>query len=214
MRSSIDSTKLALGLLVAVCLSFVPSLVDAQAEWMNGDYTAEPPCGGGVRLAMNEKSNGMTREQMISHIRAANEVAKEWKTFGHHPFGAVLVGPDNQQILMNQGNISVVRHAETELARRAAETYGPGYLSKCTLVTTMEPCVMCSGNIYFANIGRVVFGATEEALAKLTGTSKMNPTMNLPCRQVFDAGQKSIQVSGPFPELEEELIEPHKGFWK
>jgi hypothetical protein len=38
--------------------------------------------------------------------------------------------------------------------------------------------------------------------------------MSLPCRQVFAAGQKAIQVHGPFPELEAELIAPHQGFWK
>ncbi|MDZ4833345.1 MAG: hypothetical protein SGJ27_06045 [Candidatus Melainabacteria bacterium] len=73
---------------------------------------------------------------------------------------------------------------------------------------------MCSGNIYFANIGNVVYGGTEEMLKKLTGDSKMNLTMNLPCRKVFESGQKSITVEGPFLELGEELVEPHKGFWK
>lgn len=166
------------------------------------------------KISLNEKSNDMTRAQIIRHLRAANEVAKEMMKFGHHPFGAVLVAPDNEQILMHQGNIDVVRHAETELSRRAAETYSPDYLATCTLVTTMEPCVMCSGTIYFANIGRVVFGASESTLGKLTGTSKANPTMNLPCKQVFDAGQKPIQVIGPISEMEEELVAPHKGFWK
>ncbi len=134
--------------------------------------------------------------------------------FGHHPFGAILVAPDHQTVLMRQGNLSVVRHAEAELARRAAETYSADYLANCTLVTTMEPCVMCAGNVYFANIGNVVFGATEKTLGELTGKSEMNPTMNLPCRQVFAAGQKSINVYGPFPDLESELIAPHQGFWK
>jgi len=65
----------------------------------------------------------------------------------------------------------------------------------------------------FANLGKVLYGASESVLKKLTGTSKVNPTMNLPCKQVFDAGQKSIVVMGPIAELEGELIEPHKGFW-
>jgi tRNA(Arg) A34 adenosine deaminase TadA len=156
----------------------------------------------------------MTHEQIIRALRAANEVAKEMKKFGHHPFGAVLVGPGNEQIIMSQGNVNVVRHAETELSRRAAETYSSEYLSKCTLVTTMEPCAMCAGTMYWANIGSLVFGGTEAALKRLTGSSKMNETLSLPCKQVFDSGQKSIQVVGPIPEMEEELLEPHHGFWK
>jgi len=184
MKPLSSLAKLAL----AVTLALVPSPASAQTD--------------------------MSQAQMLTFLRAANDVAKEWMKFGHHPFGAVLVGPDNQTVLMKQGNLSVVRHAETELTRRAAEAYSPEYLANCTLVTTFEPCVMCSGNIYFANIGRVVFGATEELLGKLTGTSQVNPTMNLPCRKVFAAGQKSIKVFGPFPELETELIAPHQGFWK
>jgi tRNA(Arg) A34 adenosine deaminase TadA len=156
----------------------------------------------------------MNQEQIIRALRAANEVAKEMRKFGHHPFGAVLVGPDNEQIIMRQGNINVVRHAETELSRRAAETYSPEYLANCTLVTTMEPCAMCAGTIYWANVGRVVYGGSEEALRKLTGSSKMNETLSMPCKQVFDSGQKSIQVIGPIPEMEEELFEPHQEFWK
>lgn len=64
----------------------------------------------------------MTLEQMIVHIRAANGVARNAAAHDHHPFGALLVGPDNA-ILMRQGNINTVRHAETELARRAANAY-------------------------------------------------------------------------------------------
>lgn len=86
----------------------------------------------------------MTRDQMIAHLRAAGEVAVDAMAHGHHPFGAVLVGPDNH-ILMRQGNISTVRHAETELARRAADAYSPEFLWTCTLVSTGESCAMCPG---------------------------------------------------------------------
>ena len=51
-------------------------------------------------------------------------------------------------------------------------------------------------------------------MKKLTGANKNNPTMSLPCRTVFKAGQKPILVAGPFPELEGELVAPHRSFWK
>ncbi|MCZ6674121.1 MAG: deaminase, partial [Verrucomicrobia bacterium] len=63
----------------------------------------------------------------------------------HHPFGAVLVAPDNKTVLMKQPNVEVVRHAETELAGRAAGEYERSLLWNCTLVTTIEPCLMCAG---------------------------------------------------------------------
>ncbi len=155
----------------------------------------------------------MTRDQMIAHLRAANETAREAAAHGHHPFGTVLVGPDDR-ILMRQGNLDVVRHAETETARRAAAAYRPDYLWQCTLVTTFEPCAMCTGTLYWANIGRLVYGADETKLAALTGTSQKNPTMTLPSRTVLASGQKPVEVHGPFPEIEDELVAPHRDFWK
>ncbi|GHF43114.1 nucleoside deaminase [Seohaeicola zhoushanensis] len=155
----------------------------------------------------------MTRDEMISNLRAANEVAMATAAHGHHPFGAVLVGPDGA-VLMRQGNISTVRHAETELARRAAEAYAPEFLWTCTLVTTGEPCAMCAGTLYWANIGRLVYGYEESQLLALTGDHAENPTMSLPARSVLGSGQKTIDVAGPFPELEEELLAPHRDFWQ
>lgn len=155
----------------------------------------------------------MTRDQMLAHLRAADAVAREAAAHGHHPFGAVLVGPDDM-ILMRQGNIDTVRHAETELARRAAAAYEPVFLWKCTLVSTGEPCAMCTGTLYWANIGRLVYGYEENKLLALTGDNARNPTMDLPSRTVLRHGQKKIEVVGPFPEIEEELLAPHLTFWK
>jgi tRNA(Arg) A34 adenosine deaminase TadA len=150
---------------------------------------------------------------MLAHLRAADEVAREAATHGHHPFGAVLVGPDDR-ILMRQGNIDTVRHAETELGRRAATAYRPDFLWSCTLVSTGEPCAMCTGTLYWANIGRLVYGYEETKLLALTGDHAENPTMSLASRTVLGSGQKQIEVFGPFPEMEEELLAPHLDFWQ
>lgn len=150
---------------------------------------------------------------MISHLRAANAVARDAAVHGHHPFGAVLVGPDDA-VLMRQANIDTVRHAETELARRAATAYSPDFLWSCTLVTTGEPCAMCTGTLYWANIGRLVYGYEETKLLELTGDHPANPTMNMASRTVLAAGQKNVAVHGPFPEIEDELLAPHRDFWR
>ena len=146
-------------------------------------------------------------------LKTANEVAIKAVEEGHHPFGAILVGPDLKTILMRQGNVNTVQHAESELARRAYLEYDPDYLWTCALVTTLEPCAMCSGTIYWANIGTVVFGASETDLKELTGADPENPTMNLPCRNVFASGQKNLKVYGPLPSLRDSLLAPHKDFW-
>jgi tRNA(Arg) A34 adenosine deaminase TadA len=155
----------------------------------------------------------MTRDQMIAHILTANTVAHEAAEHGHHPFGAVLVGPDDR-ILMRQGNIGTVRHAEVELARRAAEAFPADFLWNCTLVSTGEPCAMCTGALYWANIGRLVYGFEEAKLLAETGDHPDNPTLNLASRTVLAAGQKPVEVVGPFPEIEDKLLAPHRTFWR
>jgi tRNA(Arg) A34 adenosine deaminase TadA len=115
---------------------------------------------------------------------------------------------------MRQGNIDTVHHAETELARRAAAAYPPEFLWTCTLVSTGEPCAMCTGTLYWANIGRLVYGFEEAKLLALTGDHAENPTMSLAARTVLGSGQKPIEVVGPFPEIEDELLAPHRTFWR
>ena len=156
----------------------------------------------------------MTADQITRHLRRANDVAKRAMANGHHPFGAVLVAPDHQTVLAEQCNVDAVNHAESVLSRTAALNYSPAYLGQCTLVTTFEPCAMCAATAYWANIGRIVYGASEEKLLALTGNHAANPTLSLPCRQVFASGQKAIEVIGPVPELEAELLAVHASFWK
>ena len=140
----------------------------------------------------------MTRDQMLAHLRAADAVAREAAAHGHHPFGCVLVGPDDR-ILMRQGNIDVVRHAETELCRRAAAAYPADFLWTCTLVSTGEPCAMCTGTLYWANIGRLVYGFEEAKLLAETGDHAENPTMSLAARTVLGSGQKPDRGRWPLP---------------
>jgi tRNA(Arg) A34 adenosine deaminase TadA len=107
-----------------------------------------------------------------------------------------------------------VNHAEAVLAREAARRYSPEALWHCTLYTTVEPCCMCAGTQYWAHIGRLVYGMSERALLALTGDHAENPTLDLPCRDVFAHGQKRIAVIGPVPEVEAEIAALHADFWR
>jgi len=156
----------------------------------------------------------MYQDQIVRHLRRANEVALRAASMGRHPFGALLVAPDGETVLAEQGNIDTVNHAESTLARTAAANWPSEYLARCTLVTTVEPCAMCTGTLYWANIGRVVYGASEEALLALTGNHAENPTLSLPCREVIARGQKVVEVIGPVAELETELLAPHRDVWR
>ena len=156
----------------------------------------------------------MTPAQVLEHLRRANAVARDTAAQGHHPFGAVLIDGDDETVLLEQGNVSTVEHAESLLARTAAARYTPEHLWRCTLVTTVEPCAMCAGTQYWAHIGRLVYGMSERRLLELTGNHSENPTLDLPCRAVFGAGQKEIDVIGPVPDAEDEIAALHRDFWQ
>jgi len=160
-------------------------------------------------------AQGLTpnREQLLRHLRHSNEVAERAVSLGHHPFGAVLVGPDQETVLLEQCNIDTVNHAESTLARVAATNYSPEFLWSCTLYTSVEPCCMCAGTAYWANIGRIVFGITEAQLLEETGNHGKNPTMSVSSRYVFDHCQKAVELIGPVLEIQAEILVLHKKFW-
>ena len=152
--------------------------------------------------------------QMQRHLRSANAIAQRALDAGHHPFGALLVAPDHETVLIEQGNVDTVNHAEAVLARDAAKRFSPEFLWHCTLYTTVEPCCMCAGTQYWAHIGRLVYGMEERQLLALTGNHAENPTLELPCREVFARGQKAIQVWGPVAQVEGEIARLHGSFWR
>ncbi|EDX86729.1 Cytidine and deoxycytidylate deaminase zinc-binding region domain protein [Synechococcus sp. PCC 7335] len=156
----------------------------------------------------------LTSTQIIEHLRYANTIAMRAQQFGHHPFGAILVAPDDQTVLMAQGNVDTVNHAESVLLRTAVTNFSAKYLWNCTLYTTVEPCAMCAATQYWANVGRLVYGLSETTLLEITKNHSENPTLNLPCREVFSRGQKSITIEGPVAEVESEIAAVHRRFWQ
>lgn len=160
---------------------------------------------------MNEKDKEM--------LRVCVAVAHEAMLQGNHPFGALLADKDGN-ILMKQGNAFTeggsAYHAETLLCLKAAREYSPEFLSTCTLYTNFEPCCMCTGAVYWSNIGRICYGMTERELLKCTGDNDENPTFDLSSREVVKHGQKDIEIVGPTDdeELKALIIHDHLDFWK
>lgn len=159
----------------------------------------------------------MERSIDIRNLKRCVEISQASKDSGNTPFGALLADQDGT-VLLEQPNVEITDkkctgHAETQLAEKASGLYSKEFLAECTLYSTAEPCAMCSGAIYWAGIGRVVYGMSEKDLLAHTGADPQNPTFDLPCREVFAKGQKKITVEGPFPELVEEIAEVHKGYW-
>jgi len=72
---------------------------------------------------------------------------------------------------------------------------------------------MCTGAIYWAGIGRVVFAMSEADLRAITGDHPQNPTLALPCRDVLAAGSRLTPVEVVGPLVADEAAVHHRGFW-
>lgn len=158
----------------------------------------------------------MDRNQDIAYLTRTIELADEAVSEGNHPFGSILVAADGTVLCEAKNSFVVDRgpgHAESNLARHAAREFDTDTLQRATLYTSVEPCSMCSGTIYWAEIGAVVYGMSEKQLGEITGDDPGNPTQNLECRTVLASGQRHIEVRGPFPELIERIVAQHKEFW-
>ena len=143
-------------------------------------------------------------------------MAKAARDGGDHPFGSVLADKSGR-ILARQGNGYTseggdrTAHGDRLLASWAARNLSLDELKDCTLYTSAEPCAMCAGAIYWAGIGRVVYGQTERGLKEQTGAHEENPTLDLPCEIVFNAGQRPTELVGPM--LEDEAAQLQADFW-
>ena len=157
---------------------------------------------------------GAARDE--SFLRRTFDVARRSMRNGNHPFGAILVD-DQANVLIETENGYMpahdgTAHAERVLATEACRTLGRDVLATSTLYSSTEPCAMCAGAIYWAGIGRVVYGLSEHRLRTITGNHPENPTLDLPCREVFARGQRPTEVVGPL--LEDEAAALHKGVWE
>jgi tRNA(Arg) A34 adenosine deaminase TadA len=147
-------------------------------------------------------------------LRHSFTLAYKAREIGNHPFGAVLVGPQNELLLEAENTVETAKditaHAELNLVRLASAEYDPHALSLCTIYASTEPCPMCAGAIFWSGIGRVVYGVSEAGLYHLVGVDS-SEVLQLPCREVLAHGARPVEVIGPM--LEEEGLQVHKGYW-
>jgi tRNA(Arg) A34 adenosine deaminase TadA len=149
------------------------------------------------------------------HLRAAFEIARRARRNGNHPFGAVLVDAFGARILEAENTVVTgndsTGHAETNLMRIASHTLSGVARSRSTIYTSAEPCAMCAGAIYWANVRRVVFGLSQDELYAITGGVPQELALTMPCRDVFAQGAHFVAVEGPV--LVDEAAAVHEGFW-
>lgn len=149
-------------------------------------------------------------------LRRAFALANSAVSHGNHPFGALLADARGNILLEAENGFmpshDATAHAERLIATMASIQFRSDALTTATLYSSAEPCAMCAGAIYWAGIGRLIYGLSESRLKAMTGNHLENPTLDLPCRTVFAAGQRQIDVIGPM--MEDEAAAPHQDFWK
>ena len=101
---------------------------------------------------------------------------------GEIPVGALIV-VDNK-IIARTHNLTellndVTAHAEMQAITSAANFLGGKYLTGCTLYVTLEPCQMCAGALYWSQISKVVFGASDENRGFEKMGTQLHPKTNV-----------------------------------
>ena len=135
---------------------------------------------------------------------------------GNRPFGAVIVSADDEVLAQAYCNTTetgdCTGHAETNAIRAMGNNATREVLARATLYASGEPCVMCAGAIFWANIGRVVFGIDAVSLRVFRGERGEQRDADLSCTDVFAASPHRIECIGQ--TMIEEASAPHLNFWK
>jgi len=97
---------------------------------------------------------------------------------GEIPVGAIIVV--NNTVIARSHNLTellndVTAHAEMQAITAAANYLGGKYLKDCTLYVTLEPCQMCAGALYWSQITKIVYGASDEQRGFMKMGTQLHP---------------------------------------
>lgn len=111
-------------------------------------------------------------------MRKALQEAETAYDVGEIPVGTVIV--IENQIIAKAYNLTerltdVTAHAEMQAITMAASYLGGKYLKNCTLYVTLEPCAMCAGALYWSQISRIVYGASDPHRGFSAMNGKLHP---------------------------------------
>ena len=141
--------------------------------------------------------------------KQAIELARQARSAGNHPFGALLV-LDGKVVLTARNTVGTdadpTAHAETNLVAQAIRRLRSEEIRRCVLYTSCEPCAMCVGKMYWSGIRSVVYALPAEDLAVMAGRDFL-----IPCRELFDRAVEPVMIRGPL--LLNEARAVHLGFW-
>ena len=155
-------------------------------------------------------------ERDATYLRQAIALSRTARQRGNRPFGSVIVAPDGTVLAAgwnsNGESGDCTAHAEVQAIREACQRHDRTALEQATLYASGEPCVMCAGAIFWANIRRVVYGIDDQRLRVFRGERLDQRDVELSCRDVFRAAPFAVECTGP--SLVDEASQPHVGAWK
>ena len=174
---------------------------------------------GGRQVAV-KPADAVVMEARISSrdeeiLSRAIQVALRARAAGNHPFGAILADGAGKILLEAENTVVSERdptaHAETNLIRMASQQGLGELLRGSTLYASTEPCPMCSGAIYWGNVGRVVYGLSQERLYAILVDAGSQDALIVHCAELLGHGERAVEVLGP--ALEDKAAEVHETFW-
>ncbi len=129
-------------------------------------------------------------------MRQALDEAQKAYDAGEVPVGAVVVA--NNQIIARAHNFTeklndVTAHAEMQAITSAADFLGGKYLKGCTMYISLEPCVMCAGALYWSQIDKIVFAASDEKRGASTVGELYHPKTKIMRGIMETEGRKLMQ---------------------
>lgn len=131
-------------------------------------------------------------------MRLAIQASQHAADKGDGPFGATLVSPEGDILLVAANNAKTAAdctgHAEMVLIRQAQTQFGQSALRGAMVFASGEPCAMCAGALFWAGVGRIVFGASQADIIEVLGES---PAMPINSRQTLAGAQPAVQIDGP-----------------
>ncbi|MCR2792078.1 nucleoside deaminase [Microbacterium sp. zg.Y625] len=126
-------------------------------------------------------------------------LAAEAAEHGDIPVGAVVTDAAGNTIgegrNLREATHDPLAHAEVVALRAAAASLGSWNLSRCTLVVTLEPCLMCAGAIIQSHLDRLVFGAWDEKAGAAGSMYDVVRDRRLPHRAEVVAGVREHEAS-------------------
>jgi tRNA(Arg) A34 adenosine deaminase TadA len=165
---------------------------------------------------MTQRPPGDISDEDRAFMRRAFRLAEAAAEKGDRPFAAIIVDAAGrvraEATSVQRRMADITAHAEVTAIRSSCAEMSREDYARSTIYSSAEPCAMCAGAIYWAGLGRLVFGISEGRLRDLRNTSAKNAALKITCTEVLASGSHPTEIVGPV--LEDEAAIAHLTFWE